>query len=110
MNVLLDLNLTFSSYLRPYLQDISLAFVATLLVVFGDHLNGFIKRAVSGWVFMARIGVFVLMCTFGYGFLTLWGQPFAYWLLTHIEPSFRPLAILLSFCFLGFLAERKRYL
>lgn len=110
MNFLLDLNSSAAAELRPYLQDIALALVATLLVIFGDHVNGILKRAVASWIFIARIGVFVLMCTFGYGLLTLWGQPLVYWLLTHLDPIFRPLVILFSFCFLGFLAERKRYL
>ena len=109
INVLYDLNASLAYNLRPYLQDISLALVATLLVIFGDHVNGMLKRAVANWFFLARIGAFVLMCTFGYGSLTLWGQPMVYWLLTHISSVYLPSFILACFCFLGFLAERKRY-
>lgn len=110
MDLILSFNMDMAHKLRPYLQDISLALVATMLVIFGDHVNRILKRAVANWVFIARIGAFVLMCTFGYGVLTLWGQPLVYWLLTHLEPSLRPIVILFCFCLLGVLAERKRYL
>ncbi|RDL42761.1 DUF3392 domain-containing protein [Marinomonas piezotolerans] len=109
MSLFIELNSSVSSSLTPYLRDISLALVATFLVIFGDHVNGSLKRAVSNWIFPARIGAFVLMCTFGYGLLTLWGQPVMYWILTHIDFLYRPAFVLGCFCVLGFLAERKRY-
>lgn len=110
MDLILSFNMDMAQQLRPYLQDISLALVATMLVIFGDHVNRTLKRAVANWVFVARIGAFVLMCTFGYGVLTLWGQPLVYWLLTHLDPALRPVIILSCFCLLGVVAERKRYL
>ena len=108
--LLLDLNLRLAYFLQPYLDDISLALVATCLVIYGDKVNGFVKRQVSSWVFIARIMAFILMCTFGYGLLTLWGQPVIYWAITQVDLVYRPLAIFASFCLLGVLAERKRYL
>lgn len=106
----LDFNLRLAYQLQPYLHDISLALIATGLVVYGDSINGFLKRVVVSWFFLARVLAFILMCTFGYGFLTLWGQPVIYWLLTHVDLVYRPAIILACFCFLGVLAERKRYL
>lgn len=110
MDLLLSFNLDIARKLSTHLHDISLALVATMLVIFGDHVNRTLKRTVSNWIFLARITAFVLMCTFGYGLLTLWGQPLVYWLLTHLAPMFRPSVILVCFVFLGVLAERKRYL
>ena len=100
---ILDLNLRLAHLIQPHLQDISLALVATCLVVYGDKVNGFLKRLVSSWVFVARVMAFILMCTFGYGLLALWSQPLVYFV-------YRPVLLLACFCFLGILAERKRHL
>lgn len=110
MELILQANASLAAYISPHLNDISLAFVATLLVIFGDHVNGTLKRAVSNWIFIARVAAFVLLCTFGYGLLTLWGQPLVYWLITQLDFAARPIVILLSFAALGVYAERKRYM
>ncbi|MBM6552182.1 DUF3392 domain-containing protein [Marinomonas ostreistagni] len=110
MDLLLEINRSAADTLRPHLNEISLAFVATFLVIFGDHVNGTLKRAVSSWIFIARVAAFVLMCTFGYGLLTLWGQPLVLWCLTHLDSTWRPIVVLFSFGLLGVLAERKRYM
>ncbi|MBR7887636.1 DUF3392 domain-containing protein [Marinomonas sp. A79] len=108
--LILDLNLRLAYFIQPYLQDIALAFVATCLVVYGDKVNAYLKRLVSSWVFIARVTAFILMCTFGYGLLTLWSQPLVYWGITQLDLVYRPLVIALCFCLLGVLAERKRHL
>lgn len=107
---ILDLNLRLAYFIQPHLQDISLALVATCLVVYGDKVNGILKRWVSSWVFIARVSAFILMCTFGYGLLTLWSQPLVYWGITRIDFVYRPAFIFFCFCVLGILAERKRHL
>ncbi|TYL48873.1 DUF3392 domain-containing protein [Marinomonas sp. IMCC 4694] len=107
---LLDLNLRLAHVIQPYVNDISLALVATCLVVYGDKVNGYLKKVVSSWVFIARVVAFILMCTFGYGLLTLWSQPLVYWGIMRVDLVYRPLLIFGSFCFLGILAERKRHL
>ncbi|MCW8355925.1 DUF3392 domain-containing protein [Marinomonas pontica] len=94
--IILDLNLRLAYFIQPHLQDISLALVATCLVVYGDKVNGFLKNLMSSWVFIARVVAFILMCTFGYGLLTLWSQPLVYWGITHIDSD-------LSACFYPFL-------
>ncbi|KZN15171.1 DUF3392 domain-containing protein [Marinomonas sp. TW1] len=108
--LILDLNLRLAHLLQPHLQDVSLALVATCLVIYGDRINGYLKRLVSSWIFIARIAAFILMCTFGYGLLTLWTQPLVYWGITHVDLTYRPALILACFCLLGILAERKRHL
>lgn len=105
-----DLNLRLAYLMQPHLNDISLALIATCLVIYGDKINGFLKKLVSSWVFLARVSAFILMCTFGYGLLTLWGQPLIYWGITHVDLVYRPLVVFGIFCLLGILAERKRHL
>ncbi|NVK71946.1 MAG: DUF3392 domain-containing protein [Oceanospirillaceae bacterium] len=107
---ILDVNLRLAHFIQPHLNDISLAFVATCLVVYGDKVNGILKKMVSSWFFVARVSAFILMCTFGYGLLALWSQPLVYWGITHVDLIYRPAVIIFCFCFLGVLAERKRHL
>ncbi|NLQ17790.1 DUF3392 domain-containing protein [Marinomonas sp. M1K-6] len=106
----IDLNLRLAHFMQPYLQDISLALVATCLVIYGDKVNASLKKLVSSWVFIARVMTFILMCTFGYGLLTLWSQPLVYWGIVQVDLIYRPALVVGCFCFLGILAERKRHL
>jgi len=68
-----------------------------------------LKKSIAHWVLIARVLAFILMCTFGYGLLTVWLQPLVAALLNSLSAEYRPLAVLLSFCILGILAERKRH-
>lgn len=108
--LILDLNARMAHLIQPHLKEIALAIVATCLVIYGDKVNGFLKRAVSSWVFLARVLAFVLMCTFGYGLLTLWSQPLVYWLMLQVDYVYRPALVIGIFLLLGVLAERKRNL
>ncbi|MFT2097517.1 DUF3392 domain-containing protein [Marinomonas sp. 2405UD66-6] len=108
--LILDLNLRLAHLVQSHLHDISLALVATCLVIYGDKINGFLKKLVSSWIFIARVSAFILMCTFGYGLLTLWSQPLVYWGITQVDLIYRPVLVFACFCLLGILAERKRHL
>lgn len=108
--LILDLNLRLAHLVQAHLGDISLALVATCLVIYGDKINGFLKKLVSSWIFIARVSAFILMCTFGYGLLTLWSQPLVYWAITQVDLIYRPVLVFACFCLLGILAERKRHL
>lgn len=110
MNFILELNHELVSLMRPYLADISLALVATCLVVYGDNVNKLLKRLVYRWHFVARVLVFILMCTFGYGILTLWLQPLIESLLRQVSANYLAILVISIFCFLGVMAERKRHL
>ena len=110
MNIIYDLNSQLALHMNTYLSDIALAIVATCLVVYGNNLNNFVKKFVSSWVFIARVLSFILMCTFGYGLLTVWLQPILETVLRYIPLSYLPLSIIGIFCVLGVLAERKRHL
>jgi len=109
MNFFYSLNLQFAQNMSPYLSDIALAIVATCLVVYGNNLNDMIRRVVSSWMFFIRVISFILMCTFGYGLLTVWLQPLLETLLKYIALPYLPISVLSIFCLLGVLAERKEH-
>jgi len=109
MNIIYDLNLQLARHMNLHLSDIALAIVATCLVIYGNNLNNYIKRFVSSWIFIARISAFILMCTFGYGLLTVWLQPVLTIVLKQITVTYLPVSVVAIFVLLGVLAERKRH-
>ena len=101
-------NIYFVNLTQTYTDEISLAFVATLLVLFGDKINSFVRRRVIEWFFLLRIVIFVLLCAVGYGAITVTIQPIIHHAFLHIPRDYSFLFVVISFTILGVLAERKR--
>jgi len=59
-------------WFRTYQYQSAMAIVATLLVIFGNDINLIVKRAVAKQHLLVRCLVFILVCAFGYGLLTIW--------------------------------------
>lgn len=96
--------------LSPYFTQMSIMLMATLLVVYGDIINGHVKRLLAPYHFLIRCSVFVLVCAFGYGALTLYGAPFVLHVVKFIPWPYQGLGFILGFVLLGVLAERRRYI
>ena len=62
MDLLLDLIVTLSRWSRSHLYDISLAIMATLLVLFGPGINAWVQRSTASMNFILRTLIFVLVC------------------------------------------------
>lgn len=107
---LYQLLLDWGSFFRPYVRDIALAMVATCLVVFGDDLNCFVRRQIAQMHFIWRTGIFVLLCAFGYGALTIFLTPLVAGQLGRLSNLWLPWVCLAIFTLLGILAQRKRQL
>lgn len=60
------------SMFRPYQYQTALAIIATLLVLFGNDINGAIKHMFRKQHFVLRTLAFVVVCAFGYGLATVW--------------------------------------
>lgn len=99
-----------SRFMQPYYSAIALSIVATLLVIYGDVLNKKLKRFVSPHHFVIRTLVFVVVCAFGYGLLTVFAAPFVKQLLLMIPYLYRGISIIAVFLLLGYLAEHRRYI
>lgn len=93
---------------RPYLRDIALAMVATCLVVFGDDINRFIRRQIISLHFIWRTAIFILVCAFGYGAITILLTPVVAGWLAGLSTIALPWVCLAIFSSLGMLAQRKR--
>lgn len=105
-----DILLQLTRWLSPYMAEIAMTLVATILVVYGDVANKQIKSVLSPYHFVLRTLVFVLICAFGYGAFILFVTPFIKDLLVMIPGLYRGLTIVLSFLLLGYLAEQRRYI
>ena len=103
-----SLNTYFVNLTQIYSDEISLAFVATLLVLFGDKINSFVRRRVIKWFFIIRILIFVLLCAVGYGVITVTIQPLVHDVILRIPRDYSFMFVVISFTILGMLAERKR--
>jgi hypothetical protein len=104
MNFLSGLLIDLGGVMRFYSSDIALAFVASMLVIVGSDINRYIKNLVRTTHFLVRMGIFIAVCTFGYGALTkvITTQ------LAALSSLHLPLVIISSFVALGVYAERKR--
>lgn len=100
----------FTRWLAEYFDEMSIMLVATALVVYGDVINKHVKRILAPYHFVIRTLVFVLLCAFGYGLLTLYGAPFLRYVLAYLPWQYQGAAYVMCFITLGFLAERRRYI
>jgi hypothetical protein len=97
----------FSQWLYPYLGEIALAIMATLLVIYGDSINHMVKKQTIGLHFILRTAAFIILCTFGYGALLIFFAPIlGKWLAT-IGMIYLGPFIVGVFITLGVIAERK---
>ena len=110
MDSLPDLLTQVTAFARTHLATISTAFTLVLLVVFGDNVNRFVKKAVRTRPFLVRTLVFILLCTFGYGMLAVWMTPLISKAFLYFGDRYLAPVIVAAFIGLGMLAERKQYL
>lgn len=107
---LYQLLLDWGALFRPYVRDIALAMVATSLVVFGDDINRFVRGQTAGMHFIWRTIIFILLCAFGYGALTILLTPLVAGQLAQLGNLWLPWIALAIFVLLALLAQRKRQL
>ncbi len=98
--------ISLSGWLRPHNDEIALAIIATLLVVFGDSINRTVRKLVRQYWVGFRVLIFVALCTFGYGTLTVWLVPLLARVLIGLSAPVYMASVVGSFLVLGILAER----
>lgn len=96
-----------SQWLYPWLGEISMAIMATILVIYGETVNRMFKRQMSGLHFIIRTIFFILLCTFGYGALLIYGTPILSKLLASVGMIYLGPLVLGVFIALGTIAEKK---
>jgi hypothetical protein len=92
--------------MRPHNSEIALAMVATLLVIFGDHINRGLKHLVRKQPIWLRVIAFIGLCSVGYGALSIWLTPILSNFLQHQSSVVYVVTVIGSFLAVGILAER----
>ncbi len=103
-----EINFYFVNLTQFYSSEITLAFVATCLVLFGDNINAWIRRRVKNFFFLFRIFIFIILCAVGYGLMTVTIQPLIHDLFLRIPRNYSFGCVVFCFIYLGILAEKKR--
>lgn len=108
MSVLNDIANSLGGLIRDYSSYFSMSIVATLLVIYGNEINEFIKNSVKSLHFFARVMVFILVSAFAYGLATVLLSD----LLDVIFQKLSNVALIpvmfASFIVIGLLAEHKK--
>ena len=114
MDIVLDFVNQIELHLRVWalghMSQITTALTASLLVVFGDDINRFVKNRVRHRHFVVRTVTFVLVCAFGFGILAVFIAPGLGSLLRYFGDRYLVLVITGSFVGTGVIAERKKYM
>ena len=97
-------------WFRPYQYQAALAIIATVLVIFGNDINGAIKKLVVKQHFIIRTLVFVLVCAFGYGLLTVWLTSILALQLAKISTPYLLPSVSGVFLALGMYAQKQRHI
>ena len=110
MQYLTELLNGLTNLVSPYMTEVCITIIATLLVIYGDVVNKHIKRALSPYHFVIRTAVFVLICAFGYGTFLLFVTPHFQALLLQLPKLYLGIVVVIIFLLLGYLAENRRYI
>ncbi len=98
----------FGSFLSPYLADISTAIIACSLVVFGADINRLLRRNLSGYHFIVRTVIFILVNAFGYGLLIVKASPALNQALHQVSHDMLAIGLISWFLFIGIWAQKNR--
>jgi hypothetical protein len=97
-----------SQFMRDYLREISVALMATVLALYGGYINDGVKSLLKNYHFIVRFMVFVLLCAFGYGALSVYAARFVKLLLLQLNDLWLAPVVTASFLIIGLLAEHKK--
>lgn len=107
MDYALDLIATLSRWSRSHLSDISLAIMATLLVLFGPAINAWVQQRIGSLNFVFRTLLFVLICVVGYGLAMVFVTPWLAKGLGYFNNYTLAPVLLLVFFVIGMIADRS---
>lgn len=107
---MIELLTSLGQWFRPYQYQTALAIIATILVLFGNDINGAIKHLIRKQHFIVRTIVFIIICAFGYGLLTVWLTALLAQQLANIPTAYIVPLIVLIFAVLGLYAQKQRHI
>ncbi|GAA3924733.1 DUF3392 family protein [Litoribacillus peritrichatus] len=102
------MNSDLSDWFWDYRQLLVTSWIAVILVIYGGKLNALVRRVMQPYHFLFRMVAFILLCTFGYGAIAIYGQLAINFGLLHIKTDWFAGIVILVYLVLSVLAERKR--
>lgn len=97
-------------WFRPYQFQTAMAIIATVLVIFGNDINSALKKLIAKQHVIIRTLIFVVICAFGYGLLTIWLTGVLAAQFAKIPDLYITPTILLLFLLLGAYAQKQRHI
>ncbi|MFT5128195.1 MAG: hypothetical protein ACI8W8_001804 [Rhodothermales bacterium] len=99
-----------NNWVAGQLPAISTGLVAALLVLYGGLLHQAVRRQLKNTAFALRLVIFIVVCIFGYGLISVLAGSLFQHLFASMPRSMLIPALLAVFTILGLLAERKRHM
>lgn len=99
-----------AQWFRPYQSQCAMAIIATLLVLFGAEVSQAIRQLIKKQHLIVRTLVFVLVCAFGYGALTIWLSQMLAVALQSIADVYLVPAVVIIFLALGLYAQKQKHI
>jgi len=94
--------------LQQYHPQVGLAMASTVLVIYGNDINRFLRKHIRSWSFVCRLLFFISLCAFGYGLAVVYSSRLLSRFLGSLNPWEFAGVTLGGFLLLGILAERKK--
>jgi len=96
-----------SAQARMHLSFLGMAWVASLLVVYGSDLMQWVKKTIGTWPLLIKLGVFVLISALGFGLLTQWMTPWLVAQMSGLSDLWLAPVVLGGYLAVGLLAQKK---
>ncbi len=110
MNIFAELASVFSRWMRPSLSSISTAIIATLLVVYANDFSRWLRKRIRKHHFIVRAFIFVVVCAFGYGAVTLFLASIVARYLALLNNVLLAPVVIGVFIIIGVAAEHKNHI
>lgn len=108
MNFFTQLLKDTSYFLLNHDGEVALAIVATGLIIFGEDINSIVRRALKPFHFLIKFLGFILLCSLGYGFLTVYATKALTKTLHQIPFGYLPFLVGAIFLLLALFASKRK--
>ena len=108
MDILLDWIGMASQWMRPYLTDIGMAMIATLLVIFGQNMTQLLRLQIGKYHFLVKLTLFVIFSAVGFTLLTKFVAPLWVSQLAALSDYWLAPVVIAIFYVIGWLAQKKQ--
>jgi len=95
-------------WVRSNAHGICLAWAASVLVIYGTELARCAKSIAKEWHFVFRLLFFVIVCAFGYGWLSLFLAAKLSGQVKQLSNIWILVAVSLMFIIIGLIADKKQ--